>query len=62
MSARNGSKPPAQPPRTDRLKPGGGIAPDVAAWLERRTLAFQMATSGRGKPTTYGGTKREGKG
>lgn len=23
-------------------------------WMERRTLAFQHATSGKGKPTTYG--------
>lgn len=40
--------------RLAKAKPGGGLAPEVVAYLERRTQGFVKATAGCGKPVTYG--------
>jgi hypothetical protein len=54
MSARNGSEPPSHD-RSERLpRSAGTFSPEVRAMLERRTAAFQRATSGKGLPMTWG--------
>lgn len=45
--------------RLAKAKPDGGLSPETVAWLERRTQGFVKATSGKGKPTTYGAIKRD---
>lgn len=63
VSKSNGHKEPtAAVDRLAKLRPGGGIPPDAAAYLEARTEKFQKATSGRGKPNTYGHGKPPGSG
>lgn len=37
----------------------GNITPAVAAYLEYRSQQFQVATSGKGAPLTYGAIKKE---
>lgn len=55
MSSSNGKPPPDETSeRVGRLTPGGGITPEAAEFLQRRTEGFQRATSGRGQPLTYG--------
>lgn len=52
---RNGAGP-GEHARSDRGA-RGGFAPDVEAYLARRTAQFQQATSGRGLPQTWGAGK-----
>jgi hypothetical protein len=40
--------------RQERLVSRSRISPETEAWLERRCEAFARATSGKGKPMSYG--------
>lgn len=61
MTATNGKAQEDVASRLDRVKPGSRLTPETEAWLERRTLAFQQATSGRGRPVTYGAGAKDRK-
>jgi hypothetical protein len=52
----NGTKVPATAAvdKLAKLKPGGGISPESAKFLEERTAKFQRMTQGRGKAQVYG--------
>jgi hypothetical protein len=55
---RSNGKPP-KPPAPPRATGRGTIPEATAKRLERRSELFALMTSGKGKPMTYGASKRD---